>query len=159
MSLFKISGTIAAIGQCEFSNHHTLYAFVEIVEPTGRRVMVQQVAVGNQVLATLNLAATGEFYFDKFFVARKRFVSQLWGVKTSDGLVAFDKAMRAPVTFIHLAFGIVLLPFGGVGMVFLVFALPQLFKLIGMIGARKRMFYGQDHTEARRLRQQQAVRI
>ena len=121
--------------------------------------MVQQVAVGNQVLATLNLGATGEFYFDKFFVARKRFVSQLWDVKTSDGLVSFDKDMRAPVTFVHLAFGIALLPVGGLGMVFLVVALPQLVKLIRMIGARKRMFYGQDRTEARRLRQQQAVRI
>lgn len=159
MSLFKISGTVAAIGQCEFDNHHTLYAFVEIVESTGRRVMVQQVAVGNQALATLNLGAKGEFYFDKFFVARKRFVSQLWGVKSSDGVVVFGKDMRVAVTFVHLAFGIVLLPVGGLGMVFLVFALPQLFKLIGMIGARKRMFYGQDRTEARRLRKQEAVRI
>lgn len=159
MGLFKISGTVTAIGQSEFNNHHTLYAFIELVEPTGRRVMVQNVWVGNQVLATMNVGAEGEFCFDKFFAASKGLVSQLWGVKTSGGLVSFDRNMRTPLTFVHLALGIVLLPFGGVGMVFLVFALPQLVKLIGMIGARERMFYGQDHAEARRLRQQQAVRI
>lgn len=159
MSLFKISGTIAAIGQSEFDNTGTLFAFIEIVEPTGRRVMVQQVAVGNQVLSTLIPGAQGEFYFDKLFVYRKGLVSQLWGVKTSDGLVCFDKGMRGPVTFVHLGVGIVLLPFGGVGMVFLVFAVPQLVKLISMVGARERMFYGQDGAEAHRLRQQQAVRL
>jgi len=150
MGLFSFAGTVVAIGQSEFDNHHTRYAFIEIVEPSGRRVIVQQVWVGNQAQAALNLGAKGEFFFDKFFAARKGFVSQLWGVKTSDGLVSFDNNMRAVITFVHLGCGTVLLPFGGIGLVFLVFALPQLLKLITMFGARRRTFYGQDRAEAQR---------
>jgi len=159
MGLFKVTGTIAAIGQCEFDNHYTLYAFLELIEPSGRRVMVQKVAVGNQVAPALSPGAEGEFYFDKFFVAGKRFVSQLWGVKTSDGLVAFDKDMRKRVTFYHLGWGIITLPLLGLGAGFLIVALPQLLMLIAMTGERKRLFYGRNRAEARRLRKQLAVRM
>lgn len=37
MGIFTITGTVVAIGQSEFNTGGTFYAFVEFVEPSGRR--------------------------------------------------------------------------------------------------------------------------
>jgi len=159
MGLFKVSGTIVAIGQSEFNNKGTLYAFVEIVEPSGRRVIVRNVGVLNQVASSIALGAGGEFYFDKFFVFGRPFVSQLWGVKTADGLVTFDNDMRKHTMAFSFLIGVLTLPALGLGLLFIAVGLLQLLFVILMTGARKRMFYGTNRAEARRLRQQQPVRI
>lgn len=158
MGVFTLTGTIVSIGQSMFDLRGTGYAFIEIVEPSGRRVMVQKVAVGNQVLSAVNLGCKGEFFFDKVFVSFGC-VSQLWGVKTQDGLVAFeDSNIRRYPVVMNLCFGFIgsLLV---VGIPFLVLGLLQWIGLILRAGQRKRLFYGNDYREANRLRQQQAVRI
>ncbi|MBI2715682.1 MAG: hypothetical protein HYX37_14710 [Rhizobiales bacterium] len=159
MGVFNITGTIASIGQSEFNNRGTLYAFVEIIEPSGRRVLVQNVAVGNQVLPAINLGCKGEFFFDKLFVPGKPLISQMWGVKTPDGLVAFDHNMRKPQMILNLLVGILAAPILGLGIPFLILGLFQAVQLIVTTGTRQQMFYGNDRMEAQRLRQQQAVRI
>lgn len=159
MSVFKITGTIAAIGQSQFDNHATLYAFVEIVEPSGRRVMVRNVAVGNQALSTINVGSQGEFFFDKFIVGIGRSASQLWGVKTRDGLVAFEnRNFRTPFVVRHIGIGLFASLFL-FGIPYVVLGLVQLAGLIGSFGAREQLLYGDDRAEAKRLRQQQAVQI
>ncbi len=159
MGVFNVTGTIAAIGQCEFNNRGTLYAFIDIVEPSGRRVSVQNVAIGNQVAPAIVLGTAGEFFFDKLFVPGRRFVSQMWGVKTSDGLVALDNNMRTSQAFLNVIVGVVALPLLGLGIPFLVLGIFQLFQLVALAGTRQERFYGKDCDEARRLRAQQTVRI
>jgi hypothetical protein len=159
MGLFKVSGTIVAIGQDEFSNKGKLYAFLEIVEPSGRRVIVRNVGVLNQIVSSIVLGANGEFYFDKFFVYGRPFVSQLWGVKTADGLVTFDNDMRKQSMALSFLIGTLTIPLLGMGFLLIALGLLQLLFVILKTGARKRMFYGTDRTEAQRLRQQLPVRI
>lgn len=159
MGLFKVSGTIVAIGQSEFNNRGTLYAFIEILEPSGRRVIVRNVGLLNQVASSITLGTNGEFYFDKFFVYGRPFVSQLWGVKTADGLVAFDNDMRKHAMGLSFLIGTLAIPLLGVGFLFIALGLLQLLFVILRAGARKPMFYGNNRAEARRLRQQLPVRI
>lgn len=159
MGLFKVSGTIVAIGQSEFDNRGTLYAFLEIVEPSGRRVIVRSVGVLNQVASSVVLGTKGQFFFDKFFVFGRPFVSQLWGVKTDDGLVTFDNDLRKQAMMFSFWIGMLTILALGIGFLFIAVGLLQLLLVILMTGARKRMFYGTSRAEARRLRQQQPVRI
>jgi len=159
MGLFKVSGTIAAIGQGEFNNHGTFYAFMEIREPGGRRVIVRNVGVLNQVASSIVLGANGEFFFDKLFVYGRPFISQLWGVKTVDGLVAFDNDMRKHAMAVSFLIGTLTIPLLGAGFLLIALGLFQLLYVILRAGARKRMFYGTNRAEARRLRQQLPVRI
>lgn len=159
MGLFKVSGTIVAIGQSEFDNRSTLYAFLEIVEPNGCRVIVRNVGVLNQVASSIALGTNGEFFFDKFFVFGRPFVSQLWGTKTVDGLVAFDNDMRKHAMAFSFCIGMLTILALGIGFLFIAVGLLQLLFVILMTGARKRMFYGANRAEARRLRQQLPVRI
>lgn len=160
MGIFTITGTVVAIGQSMFDNRDTLYAFVEIVEPNGRRVLVQNVAVGNEVLAALNLGSKGEFFFDKILVVDgPGFVSQLWGVKAHEGLVAFDNAnLRIHVVFKNLIVGLIgsLLV---IGIPLFIFGLIQSVPLILQAGKRKQLFFWSDRAVTKRLRQQQTARI
>jgi len=57
MSLFSIKGAVTAIGQSQFNNAITIYAYLEITEPSGRRVKIDQVAVCNDVAAAFRLGA------------------------------------------------------------------------------------------------------
>lgn len=158
MAIFSITGTIKSTGQNEFNLARHQYAYLEIVEPNGRRVSVQNVLVGNRVGAAIGAGTQGEFFFDKFLF---KFVPvvQLWGVKTSDGLVGYSRNVRTAATAWHIMFGLFMTPLFGLGLPFLVLGLLQLLKLIGMTGARQQLFYGSDGAEARRLREQEAVRI
>ncbi|MCW5691006.1 MAG: hypothetical protein KIT48_01435 [Pseudolabrys sp.] len=159
MGLFKVSGTIAAIGQGEFNNHGTFYAFMEIREPGGRRVIVHNVGVLNHVASSIVLGGDSEFFFDKFFVFGRSFVSQLWGVKTTDGLVTFDNDMRKQAMAVSFLIGTLTIPLLGIGFLLIALGLLQLLFVMLKAGARKRMFYGTDRAEARRLHQQLPVRI
>lgn len=159
MGLFRVSGTIVAIGQSEFNNKGTLYAFIEILEPNGRRVIVCNVGMLNQVASSITLGTNGEFFFDKFFVYGRPFVSQLWGVKSAAGLVSFDNDMRKHAMGLSFLVGALTIPLLGVGFLFIALGLLQLLFVIIRAGARKRMFFGNNRAEARRLRQQLPVRI
>lgn len=159
MGLFKVSGTIVAIGQSEFNNKGTLYAFLEILEPSGRRVIVRNVGVLNQVASSIAPGTNGEFFFDKFFVYGRPLVSQLWGAKTVDGLVTFDNDMRKQTMAFSFLIGTLTIPLLGIGLLFIALGLLQLLFVILKAGARKRLFYGTDRAEAQRLRQQLPVRI
>ncbi|MEA2913403.1 MAG: hypothetical protein QOJ15_5484, partial [Bradyrhizobium sp.] len=44
MSLFLVSGTVTAIGQSAFTNDLTIFAFPEVAEVSGRRVLIEKVA-------------------------------------------------------------------------------------------------------------------
>lgn len=158
MGIFSVTGIIRSLGQSEFDNHGTRYAFVDIVEPSGKRVLVQNVFVGNQVLPIIDLGTEGEFFFDKMFVPGKPLTSQLWGVKTHDGLVAYDHNLRIGIAIVCLVFG-TLFALIGVGIPFLIVGIVQLIKVMGALGARQRLFYGHDREKALRLRQQQAVQL
>jgi hypothetical protein len=159
VGIYSITGTIRSIGQCEFTNWWTKYAFIEIVEPSRRRVLLQNVSVGNQVAPAIAAGVEGEFFIDRMFVLLSPKAKQLWGVKTNDGMVAYDRGIRMPITWFHLVLGLVLTPLFGLGLPILLLGLVQLLKLIGMVGARQQMFYGDDRSEAHRLRRQEAVRL
>ena len=158
MNVFSVTGTIRSFGQSQFNLARHQYAYVEIVESNGRRVSVQNVLVGNRVGTVIDPSTQGEFFFDKFLFMFVPIV-QLWGVKTHDGLVGYSRNVRAAVTAWHIIMGLLMTPLLGLGLPFVVLGLLQLLKLIGTAGAREQLFYGHDEAEARRLRQQQAVRI
>jgi hypothetical protein len=154
MSMFQIKGTVSAIGQSEFDNVVTLYAYLEITEGSGRRISIEKVAVCSDVAARLKLGVFGEFFVDR--ISRHSGIRcQLWGIK-ADGVAVLDsRDLRKRIAALQLIWGLVLTPFAGVGLLLVV---PALFRLAASED-RSRMFYGMDPAEARRLEQQQAVRI
>ena len=154
MGLFTLRGTITAIGQSTFTNGGFNYAYVEFTEADGRRISVRKLSVGNLVSPTIGLGHAGEFFFDKWGI----WGVWLWGVKTTDGFVAFERAPFKTVAIGLLLIGVVGLPFLLLGIPFLFFAGLLLSKSL-QTGARKRMFYGNDRAEAERLRSREAIRI
>jgi hypothetical protein len=79
MGLLNLKGTITALGQSEFDNHTTIYAYLEITEASGRRILIDKVAVANDTAALLAMGSVGEFFFDQMFVYGRRYHCQLWG--------------------------------------------------------------------------------
>jgi hypothetical protein len=157
MSLFSIKGTVTAIGQSQFDNSITFYAYLEITEPSGRRIKIDQVAVCNDIASALRLGQSGEFFVDRIFRFSKTYRCQLWGIK-SDGVATIDSIdIRKRVAGLQFVLGILTIPIFGLG---LLLAVPALFKILSL-GAynRNQMFYGSDPVEARRLSEQQVVRI
>jgi hypothetical protein len=156
MSLFQINGKVTAMGQSEFDNVVTLYSYIEITEDSGLRVTVEKVAVCNDVAAGLKMGASGEFFVDR--ISRHSGIRcQLWGIKAEGVAVLDSRDLRKRIAALQLIWGLVLTPFGGVGLLLVV---PALFRLARSGSQnRRRMFYGTDPAEARRLERQQAVRI
>jgi hypothetical protein len=157
MSLFSIIGTVTAIGQSVFNNDLTIFAYVEITEATGRRVSIEKVAVCNDIMACLEIGAVGEFFVDRIFKFSKNFRCQMFGIK-SNGVAVLDKRnLRTRTIIAQLIFGLALTPLFGVGLLLVV---PSLFKAITFVTHdRHAKFYGADSEYARRLAQQQAIRI
>jgi hypothetical protein len=156
MTLFQIHGTITAIGQSVFDNVVTLYAYLEITDDSGRLISIENVAVCSDVGARLRMGVSGEFFVDR--ISRQSGIRcQLWGIK-ADGVAVLDsRDLRKRIATLQLLWGIVLTPFGGVGLILLV---PALFRLAASSSQdRSRMFYGSDPVEAERLQRQQPVRI
>jgi hypothetical protein len=156
MTLFQINGTVTAIGQSEFDNVVTLYAYLEITEDSGRLISIENVAVCSDVGARLRMGVSGEFFVDR--ISRHSGIRcQLWGIKT-DGVAVLDtRDLRKRIASLQLIWGLVLTPFAGIGLLLVV---PALFRLAASGSEdRSRMFYGTDPAEARRLQRQQAVRI
>jgi hypothetical protein len=155
MSLSAISGTVTAVGQSVFSNDLTIFAYLEITEASGRRVSIEKVALCNDVMARLELGATGEFFVDRIFRFSQTFRCQLFGIKT-DGVAVLDRRdLRKRTIVAQLILGLALTPLFGIG---LVLVIPNLLKTLTLFTLdRRAMFYGPDPVDAQRL--DQTVRI
>jgi hypothetical protein len=155
MSLSAISGTVTAVGQSVFSNDLTICAYLEITEASGRRVSMEKVAVCNDVMARLELGATGEFFVDRIFRFSQSFRCQMFGIKT-DGVAVLDRRdLRKRTIMAQLVLGLALTPLFGIGLVLVV---PNLLKALTLFTLdRRAMFYGPDPVDAQRL--DQTVRI
>ena len=147
MSLFSIKGTVTAIGQSQFDNALTIYAYLEITEASGRRVSIDKVAVCNDVAASLRLGQSSEFFVDRIFCYSQTCRCQLWGIK-ADGIATFDSIdIRKRVSFWQLVLGIMLTPV--LGWVCLSFCPHALIRILTLSFAdRRRMFYGSNSAEA-----------
>jgi hypothetical protein len=157
MSLFLVSGTVTAIGQSVFTNDLTIFAFLEVAEASGRRVLIEKVAVCNEVVARLQVGMTGEFFVDRIFQFSQSFRCQLFGIK-ADGVAVLDSSdLRKRTILAQLIFGLMLTPVFGIGLLLVVPAVLKAFTLGTM--DRHAMFYGSDPAEPQRLERQQAVRI
>jgi hypothetical protein len=157
MSLFSISGTVTAIGQSEFTNDLTIFAYLEIAKASGCRVSIEKVAVCNDVVARLQLGATGEFFVDRIFRFSQTFRCQLFGIKTGGVAVLDRRDLRKRTIVAQLILGLALTPVFGIGLVLVV---PNLVKALTLFTLdRRAMFDGPDPVDAQRLERQQAVRI
>ena len=81
--LFSIKGSVTKIGQSEFNNNAELFAYIEITEPSGRRVMIEKVVISNDVGAAFAMGVAGEFFIDRMLKSGPVRI-QLWGIKTHD---------------------------------------------------------------------------
>jgi hypothetical protein len=146
MGLFAIKGQVTAIGQSVFDNTLTIYAYVEITAVSGQRVMIEKVAVCNDISAALHMGLSGEFFVDRLFRLSQDLRCQLWGIKT-DGTAVFDsRNLRVRIGVVKLMYGLLLTPIFGLGLLLIV---PSLLLLLGCLsGNRRQMFYGSDNTVA-----------
>lgn len=158
MSLLTIKGTVTALGQSQFDNVVTIYAYIEITEPSGRRIQIEKVAVANDTAAQLDMGSIGEFFFDRMFVYGRRYHYQLWGIKAENMAVMDRVDARKMVMIHHIVLGTLLLPFV-IGAFWLLPGLGHLVTILSGSVNRDRLFYGANPAEIRRLQQQQAVRI
>lgn len=159
MSVISISGTVTALGQYEFDNNVTIYAYLEITEPTGQRVMIDKVAVCNDTASLLQLGSAGDFFFDKMFVYGRQYHCQLWGIQSDTAAVIDRRNLRNIVATHHFLVGLFLLPFGGLGVFWLLPAIGSIFMMLSGGANRIRLFYGTNQAEVQRLLQRQAAHI
>jgi hypothetical protein len=145
MSLFAITGTVSAIGQSEFNNSEQVYAYIEITETSGRRVVIEKVEVFSDVGVAFGMGLTGDFFVDRIFGSGK-VRCQLWGIKTSDRVIFDRKNSRLQWASAQLFLGLITIPFFGIGLLFLI---PALFRLFTCTPRqRQQMFYGSDLSHA-----------
>lgn len=143
--LFTVKGSVTNIGQSEFNNDVENFAYVEITEPSGRRVIIEKVVVANDVGAIFAMGVTGEFFVDRVFKSGPM-RCQLWGVKTQNREVFDRKNMRLQVSLVQLLHGLLTIPVLGLG---LLIAVPALVRLSGCVGGpRQRMFNGSGVSRA-----------
>jgi hypothetical protein len=159
MSLLNLKGTITALGQSHFDNVVTIYAYIEITESSGRRILIDKVAVANDTAALLAMGSVGEFFFDRMFVYGRLYHYQLWGIKAENMAVIDRVDARKMVMIHHIIIGTLLLPIGGIGAFWLLPGLGHLMTILSGRVNRDSLFYGSNPAEIRRLQQQQAVRI
>jgi hypothetical protein len=65
--LFAVKGSVTTIGHSEYNNNAQNFAYIEITEPSGRRVMIEKVVVSNHIGAIFAMGVTGEFFVDRVF--------------------------------------------------------------------------------------------
>jgi len=159
MGLLNLKGTITALGQSQFDNVATIYAYIEITEASGRRILIDKAAVANDTAALLAMGSVGEFFFDQMFVYGRRYHYQLWGIKAENMAVIDRVDARKMVMIHHIIIGTLLLPIGGIGAFWLLPGLGHLVTILSGRVNRDSLFYGSNPVEIRRLQQQQAVRI
>ncbi|MBR1225221.1 hypothetical protein JQ600_09855 [Bradyrhizobium sp. AUGA SZCCT0176] len=119
MNLFKVEGTVTALGQNVFDNNVMIYAYVVVTDASGRRTMIEKVAVCNDVGAVLELGINGRFYVDRLFNGNNVFRCQLWGVR-ADGLAVIDRHnLRLKTGLFKIVYGILTIPIFGIGLMLL----------------------------------------
>jgi hypothetical protein len=119
MNLFKLTGTVTALGQSIFDNDVAVYAYVEITDREGGRTMIEKVAVCNDVAAAFGVGCSGSFYIDRLFTGASAIRCQLFGVRT-DRVAVFDRVdLREKTGLIKVGLGILTLPIIGLGLLLL----------------------------------------
>ena len=63
MGLYSLNGTITRLGQSEFNNDFQIYAFIEITDAVGARMLLKKVAVAVDVEAAIGQGVTGQSLF------------------------------------------------------------------------------------------------
>jgi hypothetical protein len=129
MGLYRFSGTVTRLGQCEFNNDYEIYAYVEISTQRGRR-MVKKVAVYADVAACLFQGLEGDFNFDDVFVPGRRAHCQLWGVRSAERAIIDSFDLRASMMRLNLLCGVLFTPVFGAGALRLVAGLGQLMSIL-----------------------------
>jgi hypothetical protein len=155
VSLFAVNGVVTSIGQSEFNSTEQVYAYIEITEPSGRRVMIEKVVVLNDVGAIFGLDLTGEFFVDRIFHSGK-VRCQLWGIKTHDREILDRRNARLQWASAQLFLGLITTPLFGFGLLFIIPALVRLFTCTPR--QRQQMFYGSEVPRHHPL-QEQVMRI
>ncbi|MET4195069.1 hypothetical protein ABIB89_007699 [Bradyrhizobium sp. JR3.12] len=90
MNLFEVEGTVTALGQNVFDNNVMIYAYIAITDVSGRRTLIEKVAVCNDIGAVLELGQSRHFYLDRLFNSNNTLRCQLWGLR-ADGLAVVDR--------------------------------------------------------------------
>jgi hypothetical protein len=148
MGLYSVRGTISQLGQCEFDNNLMVYAYVEIVDPTGGRRLVKKVAVCVDIQAALHPGLEGHFFFDEIFVSGRKILCQFWGISTVERFVVDQVDMRAGLARIHLFRGILYTPLFGLGLPMLIAGIGQTWSLLNGSANRTRFFRGEGRKDA-----------
>ena len=143
MGLFFLNGTISRLGQSEFNNDITIYAFIEIVDAAGARTLLKKVAVAVDVEAAIDQGVTGQFYFDEVFVFGRRYLSQFWGVRTATHSVIDGTNFRKMLAVANLFQGVLLTPLFGYGLPCLIAGIGQAWSLIDGSADRDGFFRGE----------------
>src|ERR1700694_1265804 len=139
MSLFAVKGAVTTVGQSMLDNDVELFAYIEITEPSGQRVMIEKIAVCNDVRAIFRMGMSGQFFVDRIFRSGD-LRCQLWGIKSGEREIFDRKNLRMQIALLQFFNGLIRIPILGLG---LFIALPALVSLSRCIGRpRSRMFYG-----------------
>ncbi len=141
-----------AIGATEFNIQRGIYTYIELTEPNGRRVSLQQVITSPKMDGYLALGTSGIFYL------RNNASKHLRGFKSdSEEVYYVGRNFRFRVE-IHLVWtGLLLSLFLIVPIV--VFGLCQRVASLVEMNCRHKVFYRTDHEERNRLQDREAVRI
>ncbi len=137
--LFAVKGTVTTVGQSMLDNDVELFAYVEVTEPSGRRVMIEKVAVCNDVRAIFRLGMSGQFFVDRMFRSGN-LRCQLWGIKSDEREIFDRKNLRLQIGLLQFFNGLIRIPILGLGLFLAIPAMLQLCRCIGW--PRGRMFYG-----------------
>jgi len=140
MGLYRISGTITRLGQCEFDNDYEIYAYVEVTGTIGRRTLVKKVAVFADIGSSIHQGLDGDFYFDEVFVPGGRAHCQLWGIRAPDRCVIDSVDLRANMMRFNLLCGILFTPVFGAGLVRLIAGIAQMISILTGAADRQRYF-------------------
>lgn len=153
--LFSVKGAVTNVGQSKYNNNAEVFAYVEVTEPSGRRVMIEKIVISNDVGSVFEAGIAGEFFVDRVFRSGE-VRCQLWGIKTHDREILDRKNFRLHASTAQLLYGIITIPVLGLGFIL---AVPALIRLLGCVnGPRRRMFYGSGASGAR-ISAEQVVRI
>jgi hypothetical protein len=142
MGLYKLTGRITRLGQCEFTNDYEIYAFVEVTTSDGRRELIRKVAVFADIAAALLDGADAEFFFDDVFVPGGRVKCQLWGIRSADRAVIDNVNMRHSMMRYNLLCGVLFTPVFGAGALRLAAGIGQLVSVLNGSTNRSRLFDG-----------------
>ncbi|MEW6451311.1 MAG: hypothetical protein AB1490_11705 [Pseudomonadota bacterium] len=160
MSIFRLKGTITAIGAGTMTEGGTKHDWIEITPDGGRVYGVTRVWVGANAARGVCPGVRGEFFLDRVFVlgAPTRIWKQLYGIRIDGGQAVYDRtSLRAAAIALHIKLGVIFLVVG-IGALWLTFAALQLTKAAITIGARRRAFLG-GQGSAGKVREREAVRI